>query len=107
MKFVQEGIGLPSIWTGLTKQIYLGSDQFADKVQRQITSGGSNLEEIPQVQRRPPAKPLAYYRRRYGNKKEAMARAYLSGGYLLKEVGQYFGVHISTVSRAVAMYEKE
>ncbi len=67
MSFVREGIGLPSIWTGLTKQIYLGSDHFADTMQRQIESGGRNLEEIPRVQRRPRPKPLDYYQKRYGN----------------------------------------
>jgi len=30
-----------------------------------------------------------------------MAHAFASGGYTLKEIADYFGVHYSTVSRAV------
>ena len=107
MDYVREGIGSPSIWTGLTRQIYLGSDHFADTIQHKVERGDRSLEKIPKVRRRPPAEPLDYYKKRYRNENEAMARAYLSGGYLLKEVGKYFGVHYSTVSRAVKAYEKK
>ncbi|MBT4811658.1 MAG: addiction module toxin RelE, partial [Thiotrichales bacterium] len=35
----------------------------------------------------------------------AMAKAYLSGGYTMKEIGDHFGVHYMTVSRAVRKFE--
>ena len=35
-----------------------------------------------------------------------MARAYLSGQFTLKEVGNHFGVHYSTVSKAVKEFER-
>jgi putative transposase len=34
-----------------------------------------------------------------------MARAYLSGAYTMAEIGQHFGVHYMTVSRAVRKHE--
>ena len=37
---------------------------------------------------------------------EAMARAYLSGAFTMKAVGDFFGVHYMTVSRAVQKYEQ-
>ncbi len=36
-----------------------------------------------------------------------MARAYLTGAYSMKEIGDYFKVHYVTVSRAVKKYEKD
>ena len=34
-----------------------------------------------------------------------MALAYTSGDYTMKEVSEWFGVHYSTVSRAVKLFE--
>ena len=34
-----------------------------------------------------------------------MVRAYVSGGYTLKEIDDHFGVNYSTVSRAVKSHE--
>ena len=50
--------------------------------------------------------PLDDYRQRYRNRNEAMARAYLSGAYTMSEIGEHFGVHYMTVSRAVRQFEK-
>ena len=36
------------------------------------------------------------------SRNEAMLNAYLSGRYTLKEIGDYFGLHYSRVSRIVA-----
>ena len=34
-----------------------------------------------------------------------MARAYLSGAYSMAEIGEYFGAHYMTVSKAVRKFE--
>ncbi|MBK1701317.1 helix-turn-helix domain-containing protein, partial [Thiococcus pfennigii] len=39
--------------------------------------------------------------RRYPNRDEAMARAFATGVYTMQEIAAFFGVHYSTVSRAV------
>jgi len=39
--FVREGVGLPAIWEGLRKQIYMGSDQFIDSMLQVIAKEGS------------------------------------------------------------------
>jgi len=49
---------------------------------------------------------LAHYCEVFTNRSEAMARAFLSGGYTLKEIGDHFGVHYATMSRAVRRYER-
>jgi site-specific recombinase XerC len=61
--------------------------------------------EVPRAQRRPLAKPLADVARRYPVRREAMARAFQTGVYTMQEIADYFGVHYSTVSRAVRRLE--
>jgi putative transposase len=60
-----------------------------------------SLNDIPKKQKQAAMKPLSYYQQRHHSRSEAMAKAYLSGHYTLKEVGRYFGVSYATVSRAV------
>ena len=53
------------------------------------------------IQQRGKPKSLGEYVQAAGSKEGAMFLAYLSGGYTQKEIADYFGVHYSTVSRAV------
>jgi putative transposase len=55
---------------------------------------------VPRAQRRAPGKPLAYYVR-LPDPKDGMRRAYASGDYTLAQIADHFGVHCSTVSRAL------
>jgi hypothetical protein len=103
--FVRDGIGQPGIWESLRGQIYLGTDAFVERMQQQI-SDRSAITEIPRAQRRPLARPLAYYRDSITDTKEAMAEAYATGDYTLQEIASFFGVHYSTVSRAVKRAEQ-
>ena len=100
VNFVREGIGLPSIWSHLQNQIFLGSEKFINKNQRQINKQEA-LSEVPRLQKRKLPKPLEYYDNKYHDQKKAILNAYLSGGYTLKEIGDYFGKHYSTISRIV------
>jgi transposase-like protein len=64
------------------------------------------LDEIPRRQRRPLAEPLSYYRTRFADDpRTGMALAYLTGDYAMKAIAEAFGVHYTTVSRAVRAYE--
>ena len=56
------------------------------------------LREIPAVQRRPRPQPLSRFAEAH-DRDEAIYRAYASGGYSLKEIGDYFGLHYSRISR--------
>lgn len=51
--------------------------------------------------------PMTDYQKLYGERNEAMARAYLSGVYTMAEIGAHFGIHYMTVSRAVRQFEIE
>ena len=103
VQFVHEGARLPSVWTLLQGQIYLGSEAFVKKMQAHIEQRPS-LDEIPRAQRRGLAQPLADFERRYP-RNEAMARAYLSGQHTMAAIAGHFGVHYSTVSRMVRDHE--
>jgi putative transposase len=105
VRFVHEGARLPSVWTQLQGQIYLGSEAFIKNMQAQIGKRPT-LEEIPRAQRRVLTQPLDEFAEQY-SRKEAMARAYLSGQHTLAEIARYFGVHYATVSRAVRAFESE
>ncbi len=102
--FIRQGVGQPSVWQGLRHQVFLGSEAFA---QRHCVASRppESLREVPRAQRRPLAKPLADFARRYPERREAMARAFHSGVYSMQEIADYFGVHYSTVSRAVRRLE--
>lgn len=103
--FVRAGVGLPSVWQGLKNQIFLGDETFVNAMQKKIEAYG-DMAEIPKAQHRPKAQPFAYYAKTYDNPREAMAAAFSSGGYTMKAIADEFGVHYSTVSRAVMQFEK-
>ena len=96
-KFVSEGKGQPSPWDSLQNQVYLGGEQFVEKM-HSLIDGSKGLSEVPSSQRKPKPKELAYYKTSYQDRNSAIASAYRSGGYTMKEIGEYFGVHYSTVS---------
>ena len=99
-QFVAEGKGQTSPWTHLKSQIFLGNDKFVESMQNQI-EGEKDLSEIPASQHRGVPKNLSYYAEKYKLRNEAIVSAYASGGYSLKEVGDYFKLHYTTVSGIV------
>src|SRR5574340_479344 len=99
MDFVADGKNQPGPWEKLKNQIFLGSDEFITNLQRGLDANASH-REIPSAQRRPPPKPLAEIAQAH-ERDEAIFEAYASGGYGLKEIGDYFGLHYSRVSRIV------
>ena len=104
--FVRDGVGLPSVWENLKYQAYLGEDDFVDAMQNKLNeSAKETLKGGTRLQRRPMAKTLAWYRDNTETSKKAMSLAYLSGDYSMKEIAKFYGVHYSTVSRAVKLHE--
>ena len=103
MRFVQQGRQAPSVWQGLQQQIFLGDEQFIKKLLRQaaVSESSDDLKEIPRQHRNLKAKPLSYYSKRYPDQRHAMYEAYRTGWYSQREIAEHFGVHYSTVSRAV------
>ena len=103
--FINEGKNQPSPWESLTNQVFLGSEKFIADVRKHLPKE-KDLSEIPQIQKRPVAKPLKYFSKTYSGRDEAISKAFESGGYSMKEVGDYFELHYSTVSRIIRRKEK-
>lgn len=98
--FIAEGKGQPSPWRALKNQIYLGDEAFVDDMQCRMAED-ANLEEIPSSQKRQVAKPMDYYESLSSGRNESICRAYQSGGYSMREIADYFGLHYSSVSKIV------
>jgi hypothetical protein len=92
-----------SIWDDLKKQIYLGSDEFVDEMQ-ELSLKDQGLDDIPREQVSGVKRKMEEFLS-YSDKREGMARAYLEEHYTLKEIGRAFGVHATTVSRVVKIWE--
>ena len=105
INFVREGTGLPGIWNDLKNQVFLASEGFINKKQKLINQK-QTLNDVPKLQRRKIAKPLDYYGNKYKDPKIAISQVYNSGAYTLKEIGEYFGYHYSTISRIVKSKEQ-
>jgi REP element-mobilizing transposase RayT len=106
MEFVREGIKRQSPWQSLQGQIYLGSEKFVAKMQKQAEKK-SDLRDIPRAQRRPLAKPLAYYEKQGSSRDDAIANAYATGDYTLQEIANHFNLHYATISRVIKRKESE
>ncbi len=99
-QFVSEGKGQQSPWSNLKNQVFLGSDEFVETTSKKIENR-KDLSDIPASQRRSIPKPLKFYSENYSDRNSAIISAYKSGGYSMKEVGEYFGLSYSMVSRVL------
>ncbi len=106
-RFVAEGKGQPSLWEQLRNQVFLGSDAFVESMKRKIPND-RDLREVPQAKSkaRPSSHSLAHYASIHRDRNSAIAAAYASGGYTMRDIGDYFGVHYSGVSRIVKAAEQ-
>jgi len=101
VRFIAEGKGQPSPpWEQLKHQVFLGSDAFVESMRCKVPKG-RDLREIPQTKTRPSAKPLSYYARHHANRDRAIVAAYASGAYTMQDVGDFFGLHYSRVSKII------
>lgn len=101
--FVHEGARLPSVWSQLQGQVYLGSQAFVEKMQL-LVDQKPELTEVPRAQRRALQRALSDYAGRH-ERNEAIALAYLSGRHTMAAIASHFGLHYTTVSRLVRAYE--
>jgi len=98
--FIQEGMGVNVPWDNLRNQIYLGSDKFVAQMQQKI-SPEKKLTYIPQPHYMPIKCSIKEYDKKSFHRDECIRLAYASGQFSLAEIGEYFGLHYSWVSRIV------
>jgi hypothetical protein len=99
--FVRAGVGQPSIWSGLRKQIFMGSDNFIETMVKTVEQDKRTLQDVPRIQVRALPKTLDKYSDLTDSRNEAIKAAFNSGGFTMKEIGDYFGLHYTSVSRIV------
>lgn len=102
-QFVMQGIGSASPFADVQHQLILGDEKFIRQHRQGVDE--DNIRDVSKAQRRILAKTLEEYQTQYPTRNEAMARAYLSGAYSMREIGDFFGVHAVTVGRAVKILE--
>jgi len=99
-KFVSDGKNQPSPWEDLRNQIFLGDEQFVERMLG-LVDAEKNLSEVPKAQRSSKQKSLDDFVRQSSSRNDAIASAYRSGYYTLAQIGDYFGLHYSTVGGIV------
>jgi REP element-mobilizing transposase RayT len=103
MEFVVQGRGV-AVWHNLKNQVFMGDEDFVERHQAMLEDDVDiTLSEVPKKQKQKNIQPISFFKDKYrDDDKLAMASAYLDGHYTMAEIAAEFGVHYSTVSRAVA-----
>ncbi len=99
-EFVTDGIISKSPWTDLKKQIYLGKDPFINEMLKKIDPQ-MNLIDIPKTQYEIENYSLKEIEEQASTRNEGIQAAYKCGQFSLKEIGDYFELHYSSVSKIV------
>ncbi|NMM05800.1 transposase [Polaromonas sp.] len=97
---VRAGVNLPSLWEQLQGQLYLGDAEFVEVMGEKIATRLSSDAEIPRLQRRASAPPLARFAAMPA-RNPAIVQAYATGCYSMKEIARAFNIHYATVSRVL------
>ncbi len=101
--FVAEGLQSEPLWNTLHGQSFLGSTEFADKLD-DLLNEKRHAHEIPRKQRYLARPSLDELFRSCGNKAErdrTVAEAHVAHGYLLREIAEHLGIHYTTVSKVI------
>jgi putative transposase len=109
-KFRAIALGAEAPWKGLRGQVLLGSEAFVARVGQELARAGE-LREVPRMQRyahRPALDVLfpADEARTLPERDERIWRANREYGYSLSEIGRSLELHYSTVSKAIARFER-
>ncbi|MDA3913807.1 transposase [Oleiagrimonas sp.] len=103
--FVDLGRDQPSPWEQLRNQVMLGNDTFVDDLHERMQRLDQPLTDVPKRQRAGRLHSIEEYAAQASDRNEAIAFAYASGGYTLREIGEHFGLHYSRVRRIVKLVE--
>jgi len=109
-QFVREGIEAPSPWEGLVGGLLLGSEQFVAECRAHLL-GDKQLQEVPRASRftgRPTLEDLFRHSHRVdrARRNKLIAEAYRDHGYTMKHIGNFLGLHYTTVSRLIKAQEE-
>ena len=92
-------------FAGALYHITSRGNEFVEKYQSILDEQTGDLSEIPLKQRSTTPQSLVQYELEANSKYETIAKVYQSGGYTQKQVGDFFGLHYSKISRIVAKHK--
>ncbi len=84
----------------ITQPSFLGSEDYVTQIVNEIDQG-KDLSEIPKSQRTAKSKAISWYEKQAQTRNEGIKLSYESGGHSMKEIGQYYKLHYSRVSRII------
>lgn len=99
-RFVMGGIGMVSPLKRISHQLILGDESFVE-----CRPDYESLRGVSRAHRRAVAWSLEDYQRQFPERDEAMANAYFSTAFTMERIGEFFGVSLRTVSRAVKKFD--
>ena len=112
VRFIEDGIDMPSCWRNLKDQIYLGDSTFVSDAQARIAAGSADLSEVPEVQRLRRRASSERWEEHYAvyrnmmDRDRAIVDAFMNGGSTMRAIGEHFGIHYTRVSRIVSNAER-
>lgn len=108
-KFVLEGMEKESPWSELRGRVFLGSKQFMEKHEERLSQKKTE-KEITKEERfanRPSLDEIFKNIKTKKKRNREIYKAYEKHRYSLKEIGDYFDIHYSTVSRIIKKIKEE
>jgi len=105
--FVREGIAGRASWKELQCQVLLGEEEFIEKF-KGVLEEKKQVKEIPRLQRyigRPSLDNIFRGQKIKAQRNISIGSAHMNQGYSLKEIGDYLGIHYTTVSKVLAKAE--
>jgi REP element-mobilizing transposase RayT len=93
-RFVAAGVDADDPGGKVLNQVFLGNEAFVERMSAKLAAPS---QEVPRRQRR--RSTLSAIAAEEGGRDAAIRRAYSSGHFSLKEIGEHFGLHYATVSR--------
>ena len=100
-QFVAEGIKAESPWKQLKAQVFLGDEQFIERMQKHAAPTQRGDIQIPMAHRRAPAASLPQIEKESPDRNAAIVRAHASGAYSYQQIAEHFGIHFTSVGRIV------
>ena len=95
-----------SLWdSALRQQIYLGDEDFVERMQALVASRNSTDVDIPRIQRRK-AKTLSQWLASCATREEALYNAYIQGTMTMTAIARELDLSVSRVSRLIAQAEQ-
>lgn len=102
VEFVNAGKGSVPVWEEKIHPSILGDETFIESIYREhVEDATPEIKEINRMERRWCPESLESYFENGVERVVAITHAYRHGGFTMKEIADFCGVHYSTVSRAI------